>query len=169
MKKLGKWLLYALSGLVALLLCVLIVGLFVSPEIEAAATIEIKAPPAKVWDLIGNLENLPKWSSEIASVKMLSENPKIYRAEGPAGSADYEVIASEPPHRILTRMTASSFNVTGNYDLRVDPSGDGSRVRVGMKMHLGNPLFRTLSLFMDADAEEHKVLEELRSYVEASQ
>ncbi|MBM3810533.1 MAG: hypothetical protein FJW20_02740 [Acidimicrobiia bacterium] len=166
MKKLARWILYLLGGIAALAGLMVVIGLFVSPDVEAAVSIDIASPPERVWEMVAEMENLPRWSSEISSAEQIGENPKRYRVSGAGGDAEYEIISAEPPRRLVARMTSSSFNVTGNWDLAIEPAGQGSRIRVRMKMNIGNPLFRFFSLFMDVGEQERKTLESLKAYLE---
>jgi len=165
-KRLGRWLLWASGGLLALLLALLAIGSMRSPDVTARASVEIKRPQAEVWEFLSDLENLPKWSSEVREAKKISDNPRRYRITGMGGSSETELILIEPPRRYVSTMDMPAMSFSGEWDIRIEPAGDSSRVSSEAKMRIGNPLFRALGLFMNADSAEHATLVELKTYLE---
>lgn len=168
MKKTLKWIGYAVATLAGLLALGFVVGLTRPQEVHAKAGVEINRPPQEVWDTLTNMENLPKWSTEVKEVVKLSENPRRYRVSGAGGSSEAEFISLEPPKRFVSKMEMPSMGFSGVWDISVEPAGSGAKVTSDAKLRMGNPLLRTMSMFMNADKAEEATLLELKTHLEGT-
>ncbi|MCU0247107.1 MAG: SRPBCC family protein [Bryobacter sp.] len=168
MKKALKWLGYAMAAIAGLLALLFVIGLSRPEEVHALAGVEINRPPFEVWETLSNMENLPKWSTEVKEVVRLSENPRRYKVSGAGGSSETEFISMEPPRRFVSKMEMPAMRFSGVWDIRVEPSGAGARVTSDARLRMGNPLLRSMSLFMNANKAEEATLIELKKYLESA-
>jgi uncharacterized protein YndB with AHSA1/START domain len=168
MRRVLKWIGYAIAALGGLLAILFLVGLTRPEELHAKAGVEIDRPPSEVWETLSNMENLPKWSSEVKDVVKLSENPRRYRVSGAGGSSETEFISLEPPRRFVSKMEMPAMGFSGVWDIRVEPSGAGARVTSDARLRMGNPLLRAMGAFMDANKAEEATLIELKNYLESA-
>jgi len=162
-----KWILYPLAGLVGLLALAYIVGLMTSPEIRTSVAIEIARPPEKVYALMADPNEIPKYWPEVGKIEIIQQSPMRYRMVSPQGSGTMEVVSADPPRRIVTKSLEHSMGVDGLWDSTILPTPTGSRIEHKSTMQFHNPLLRTMALFMDANAEEMKTLQAIKTYAES--
>ncbi len=167
MKRIGKWIALAVAGLATSVILVTIIGYFRSPYITAKASVDIQRPQQEVWNVLANLENLPKWSTEVKSVRKLSDTPRRYLVAGASGEMETEILASEPPRRYVSRMASPSMGFSGDWEITMDPQGANTRVISNAKLRIDNPLFRGLTMFMNGDKAEEATLIQLKQYMES--
>ena len=167
MKRIGKWIALAIAGLATAIILVTIIGFFRSPLIVARASVQIKRPRQEVWDFLSNLENLPKWSSEVKTARKVSDNPRRYLIGGPSGEMETEILAFEPPRRYVSRMASPAMGFSGDWEITVEPEETNTRVTSNAKLRVDNPLFRGLTMFMSGDKAEEATLVELKRHMEA--
>ena len=165
-RRLGKWIALAVAGAAFVLVLVTVIGFFRSPLLAAEASVEIARPPSQVWDFLSNMENVPRWSTEVKNVTKVSDEPKRYRMTGTGGTADVEIITFEPPRRYVSRMAESAMGTSGEWEITVEPVEAGARVTSRMKMRLDNPFLRGMALFLDAARAERATLLELKKHLE---
>jgi len=168
MSKILKLIGYAAAALIVMLALLYVIGLTRPEEVHAKAGVEINRTPLEVWETLVNMENLPKWSSEVKDVVKLSENPRRYRVSGAGGTSETEFVSLEPPKRFVSKMDMPAMGFSGVWDIRVEPSGAGARVTSDAKLRMGNPLLRAMSIFMNADTAEAATLFELKKHLERS-
>lgn len=165
--RVGRWIALAVAGAALVLILITAAGFFRSPLLSAEASVEIARPPQAVWDFVSNMENVPRWSTEVKNVTKVSDEPKRYRMTGTGGTADVEIIAFEPPRRYVSRMAESSMGTSGEWEITVDPVGENARVTSRMKMRLDNPFFRGMTMFFDAAKAERATLLDLKKHLES--
>lgn len=161
-----RWLLIAIAALAVLLGGITLVGAFRPAEMTMQATLEIQRPPQMVYDTLVNAENLKKWAPEVLEVKRISENPLRFQSTSSQGDSEMEFFDLKPPTSLSSRMQVPSAGVEGTWHIEIQPTAQGSRVTSQGKMTMGNPFWRGLAMFMDANAEEMRTLESLKSYLE---
>ena len=167
MKNIGRWIALAVAGVAAAVILVTLTGVFLTPVITAHASVEIARPQAEVFHFLSNVENLPQWSSEVKTVRKLSSHPLKYQIGGSAGEMETEILTLDPPHRYTTRMGSPGASFSGEWEITVEPAGEGSRVTSDARIRIGNPFFRGLALFLNGNKAEEATLLELKRHMEA--
>lgn len=167
MKRIGKWIALAVAGLATAVILVTVIGFFRSPYITARASVQIQRPQQEVWDFLSDLENLPKWSSEVKTVRKVSDNPKRYVVGGASGEMETEILAWEPPKRYVSRMATPAMGFSGDWEITTGAEGTNTRVTSNAKLRIDNPLFRGLAMFMSGDKAEEATLLQLKTHMEA--
>lgn len=167
MKKIGKWIALAVAGLAASVILITVTGFFRSPEIMARASTEIARPQAEVYDFLVNLENLPRWSSEVKSVRKVSDQPRRYVVSGNSGEMETDILSMEPPRRYVSRMATPAMGFSGDWEVTVEPAGSGCRVTTQAKLRIDNPFFRGMAMFLNGDKAEQATLVELKRHLES--
>ncbi|MEP7364894.1 MAG: SRPBCC family protein, partial [Acidobacteriota bacterium] len=128
---------------------------------------EIQRPRQEVWDFLFNLENLPKWSPDVKSVRKVSDTPRRYLVSSGSGEMETEILAADPPRRYVSRMATPSAGFSGDWEITLEPEGANTRVSSNAKLRIDNPLFRGLMMFMSGDKAEEATLVQLKQYLEA--
>ncbi len=149
-----------LIGLVALILLLILIGLFLPSAAHVERSESIGAPPAAVFEVVNSLRRFNEWSPwyELdpsadftysgpeqgvgARVQWSSDSPEL-------GSGAQEIVASEPYNRVRTQL---DFGDDGkaNAELRLVPEGQGTNVTWAFDMQFGfNLLGRYFGLWLD--------------------
>lgn len=120
---------------------------------EHSITIEIAAPPERVWQVMSDVERWPEWTPTVTSVKRLDDGPlrvgsraKVVQPKLP--EAEYAVTELSPG-RSFTWVAASPGVVTTARH-EVEPTPDGTRVRLSVSQagwlgRLVAPFYRGLT------------------------
>ena len=167
MKRIGKWIALAVAGLATAVILVTIIGFFRSPYMTARASVVIQRPQQEVWDFLSNVENLPRWVSDVKSVRKVSDSPRKYMVASGSGEMETEFLALEPPRRFVSRMATPSMGFSGDWEITMEPEGEHTRVTSNAKLRIDNPLFRGLTMFMSGDRAEEATLILLKQHMEA--
>jgi len=86
---------------------------------KASRTLRVKRPPADVWPVV-------------IQVTQASDVP-------------VDVLDSQPPHRLVTRVTEKEKNFGGTWTIDLTPVGEGSTVTIAEDGWVANPIFRFVS------------------------
>ncbi|GAA2421163.1 SRPBCC family protein [Mycolicibacterium llatzerense] len=110
------------------------------------ADITINAPAAKVWALISDLGNMPKWSPQcrtmkaIGAVKVGTKTVNVNRRGALFWPTTATITALDPQQKLSFRVNTN--NTEWTYDL--EPSGTGTKVTVSRHAEAVKPISSTL-------------------------
>jgi uncharacterized protein YndB with AHSA1/START domain len=162
-----KWILYPIGGLAAVVALAYIIGLTRSPEVRADISLEVARPPEAVYKLVADPNEIPKYWPEVGKIEIIQQSPMRYRMVSSEGSGTMEVVSADPPRRIVTKTIEHSMGVDGIWDTTIVPTPTGSRIDHKSVLQFHNPFLRTLAMFMNANAEEMKTLQAIKTYAES--
>jgi hypothetical protein len=114
-----KWTLFIVGGIVLLVAAIAAVGSLLPRTHKASRTLRVNHPPDAVW-------------------------PAVTRATQ-ASSVPVDVIESHPPHRLVTRVTATERNFGGTWTIAIASVPGGSTVTITEDGWVANPIFRFVS------------------------
>jgi hypothetical protein len=144
-----KWL-----GLVVLILggavvVMALVGASLPVKHTAMRSAAFKAGPQQVWDVIAGA---PTWRPEVTRYEELPAHDG-HRAWIEYGKADskitYEVVESDPPRKLLTRIADANLPFGGTWTYEITPTGgNGSTLTITENGEVYNPIFRFMSRYM---------------------
>ncbi|HMB80385.1 MAG TPA: hypothetical protein VKI43_09980 [Vicinamibacterales bacterium] len=118
-----KWIAIIAGGLAAVVAVIAAVGAMLPRTHEASRTLRVKRAPEEVW-------------------------PAIIQATQ-ASSVPVDVLESQPPHRLVTRVTAQEKNFGGTWTIVIAPApGPVSTVTITEDGWVANPIFRVVSRFV---------------------
>jgi uncharacterized protein YndB with AHSA1/START domain len=144
-----RWIGYSALGVGVLVALVFVVGWLEPVGHSASRTLELGAPPDKVFAIVSDASRYPEWNSAVERVEVTGEpGPGQHvRLFGSYGEIPYTVEALQPPSRMVTRIDSGlDFGGTWTYDLR--PSGAGTRITITEDGEVYNPLFRFMARFV---------------------
>ena len=110
------------------------------------ADITINAPVAKVWALISDLDNMPKWSPQcrvmkaVGAVKVGTKTVNLNRRGALFWPTTSTITAVDPQKKLSFRVNTN--NTQWTYDL--EPAGTGTKLTVSRHAEAVKPISSTL-------------------------
>jgi uncharacterized protein YndB with AHSA1/START domain len=145
-----RWVRYVGAALVALVLAVLVAGLFVPESHEAVVTVRLGRPPADVWAVITDFGKLPEWNPDVTATERLLDRDgrETWREDYDGFPATVVTTASEPPARLVREiLPEGAFFGTWTWELAAE--GEGTRLTITERGTVSNPFFRGMMVFHD--------------------
>ena len=155
-----------LGGLGAFLLAVVAFGYALPVAHVATRDAVLPAPPERVFTAITEVEAFPGWRSDVREVEVTARTPHLqWRERGSDGTIAYEVQESEPPRRLVTRITDKTLPFGGAWTFTLQPADGGTKLTITENGEVYNPLFRVMSRFVFGHtATLERYLENLRKH-----
>ncbi|WP_377640407.1 SRPBCC family protein [Oryzobacter terrae] len=103
---------------------------------EQSTTVEVAAPPERVWEVLTDVERWSEWTSTVTSVRRLDEGDlrvgSRARIDQPRiPETEYEVTALDPGRSFTWVATGPGVVTTARHDAEPLPDG-GTRVRLSV-------------------------------------
>ena len=154
--KIIKW---VLGMLVALVLLLALGGLMLSPKFKVSRTVNVNAPPDKIYALVADPRRWKEWTvwnQRDPSMQISYSGPPSGSGAGWAwqskseGDGRMTFTAAEPGRRLAYELFFPDFGTTSTGELLLQPTGTGTQVSWVMNGDMGsNPMFRWMTLFAD--------------------
>lgn len=151
-----KW---VLGALVALVVVLALGGLMLSPKFKVSRTVNVNAPPDKVYALVVDPRRWKEWTvwnRRDPSMQISYSGPASGSGAGWAwqskseGDGRMTFTAAEPGRRLAYELFFPDFGTTSTGELLLQPAGTGTQVSWVMNGDMGsNPMFRWMTLFAD--------------------
>ena len=107
-------------------------------DVEQQTSIEIAAPPERVWEILADVERWPEWTASVTSVRRLDHGPldvgsrvEVVQPKIPKGT--YTVTVLEPGSLFTWEQRQPGSTVTAHHRVTPLPDG-GSRVDLTVAM-----------------------------------
>jgi uncharacterized membrane protein len=107
-------------------------------SMEARTSIEVAAPPDRVWEVLVDVERWPEWTDSVSSVRPLDAGPlavgsrvEISQPRIPTGT--YTVTALEPGSAFIWEQRQPGSTVSAHHECAPLPDG-GTRVELRVVM-----------------------------------
>ena len=104
---------------------------------EQSITVEIEAPPERVWEVLADVERWSEWTETVTWVRRLDEGPlrhgsraKINQPKVP--ETEYVVTELEPGQSFTWVATGPGVTTTARHAVEALPGG-GTRVRLAVE------------------------------------
>ncbi len=95
------------------------IGLFSNARFTGETQAQLSAPPEKVWNVIANLDEVPKHRPEITRVEVTEkkgERPvKWIEYTDMGGFIEFELLEEIPEKKLAVKIVSSSFGMTGTW------------------------------------------------------
>lgn len=114
-----KWIAFIVGGLVALVAAIALVGSVLPRTHKASRTLRVKRSPEEVWPVVTQTAQ--------------------------ASSVPVDLLESDPPHRLVTRVKETERNFGGTWTIAIVTVPGGSTVTVTEDGWVANPIFRFVS------------------------
>ena len=140
-----------LLRLIVLLLVLAVCLWFYARSLPAHTThtrsITLKQSPETVFALLADLQNMPKWNSNMEKIEML---PPIDGKEATRqtfkGNMKMTIITSEstPPTHLVRTMVDDGGPFSGSWTYAISPTANGGTVALTEQSNVPNPFFRLM-------------------------
>ena len=141
--------LIVLGVLCAMIVIVFAVGYLLPVSHVAARTASLGSPPDRVYATLADVEHHTGWRSDVKSVEVLSNAPvKRWREHGSNGAITFEVVETQPPTRLVSRIADADLAFGGTWTYELTPQGSGTQLTITERGDVYNPLFRFMSRFI---------------------
>jgi uncharacterized protein YndB with AHSA1/START domain len=159
------WILIVMGVLLGLLVLIFVTGMLLSKAHVVSRSLKIKAPPDKLWPVIGDFENVPTWHPQVIQVERLPDHHgrEVWRETYKGGyRITLETTECLPPRRLIRSIAAEKGPFTGCWEFEITPAEEGCRLTITEKGEVSNPVFRFMfRLFMDPAMYLEKYLKAL--------
>jgi hypothetical protein len=143
-----------LAGIVALLvgslLLIVLIGYRVPRHHVVSRAIALHEKPEDVFALISNFKDGASWREGLQQVELLPDRDghARFREKSNNGAITMEVVESNPPQRLVTRIDDRDVPFGGIWIFEIAPTADGSRLNITERGEVYNPVFRFVSRFI---------------------
>ncbi len=114
----------------------------------AVRSATFRQSPQQLWDVI---TGPPTWRPDVQKYEDLppSNGHRMWREYGSQGQKmTYEVIESDPPNKLVTRIADPHLPFGGTWTYLITPSDHGSMLTVVENGEVYNPIFRFVSRYI---------------------
>lgn len=145
-----KWLLLTLLLLIALVGIVALIGMMVPLGHTASRRTTLAQSPEAVWAAITDYAAFPSWRADVQRVEAASsaEGRTAWVEHSKTGRLPIEVVASDPPRRLVTRIADRTLPFGGTWTYELRPVDNGTLVTITEDGEVYNVLFRFMARFV---------------------
>lgn len=145
-----KWLLLTLFLLIAFVGIVALIGMMVPLGHTASRRTMLAQSPEAVWAAITDYAAFPSWRADVQRVETasLAEGRTAWVEHSKTGRLPIEVVASDPPRRLVTRIADRTLPFGGTWTYELQPANKGTVVIITEDGEVYNPLFRFMARFV---------------------
>jgi hypothetical protein len=138
------------AGLVGIVALVVVIGFFLPERHVAARVLALHRTPEDVFRLISDFQTAPSWRSGVQGVELLQSRDGhiCYREKSAHGAMTMEIVESNSPRRMTTRIADRSLPFGGTWIFDITPDAGGCRLNITERGEIYNPVFRFVSRFI---------------------
>ena len=143
-----KWLALVVLILGSLVGMMALVGADLPVKHSVSRSVSLKASPQQVWDVISGP---PTWRPDVTRYEDLPprEGHRVWIEYGKADSKmTYEVVESDPPQRLVTRIADPHLPFGGTWTYEIAPAPGGATLTITENGEVYNPIFRFISRYV---------------------
>ena len=147
-----RYILIAIGVLVALLVCVALVGWALPKHHHVTVKRAYRATPPALFALISDVRGYPSWRTGLTKVEVLSEGggpPRWRETTKSGGPITYAVEESVPERKLVGRIADTNLPFGGRWTYELTPIGPGeTTLAITEDGDVYNPIFRFVSRFV---------------------
>ncbi len=124
--------------------------------------------PDKMWDLLSNIDNIPKRRKDVLEIKRLSNNrydlESWLEVTPTGGELRFDAIEKVPKTRFVVQLQGSNFDMTGKwtYELLDTDRPGVFKLRITEDSYVDNAMVRAIMKVTGRDATLRQEMESLR-------
>ena len=146
-----RYVLMAIGVLVALLLCVVVVGWTLPKHHHVVVKRAYLATPSALFALISDVRGYPSWRRDLTKVDVLGEDggrPRWRETTKSGGPITYVAEESVPERKLVSRIADTNLPFGGAWTYELTPMGSGTALAITEDGDVYNPVFRFVSRFV---------------------
>jgi Polyketide cyclase / dehydrase and lipid transport len=135
--------------LVAVGFIIVLTGFLLPRQHVASRAISLHRNEEEIFRLISDFTAAPSWRSEVKEVELLppSQGRMRFREKSTNGVLTMEVIESNPPSHMATRIADEHLPFGGMWIFDITPTAEGCRLNITERGEIYNPVFRFAARF----------------------
>jgi len=136
---------------VAVLAIAVIIGFFLPARHVATAAAFYHQPPAAVWKAITSPAEFPQWRktvTRVAPVASMDGKLNWIEYDRHDRGISYEIAASDPPRKLVTRITDDKLPFGGTWTFDLTPQSGGTLLRITEDGVIRNPFYRFMARYV---------------------
>lgn len=142
-----KWILRIFVLVIFVVGIVLVIGLALPAHTTHTRTITLKQPPAKVFAVLADVQNMPKWNRNMVKVEMLPpvDGKETTRQTFKDGMVmTITTTESSPPAYLIREIGDARAPFSGSWRYGITAIPNGSQVALTEQSNVRNPFFRVM-------------------------
>ena len=149
MKKTMRIALWTVGGVAALVLLVVLVGLFLPVRHSATVARDVSGTPEEVWAVITDVEGFAAWRPDVDRAERIEPigGWPAWREEGPSGTLTFAVAAVEPRRRLVTEIVDEGLPFGGRWTYLLESAPGGTHLTITEDGFIYSPVYRFVSRF----------------------
>ncbi len=145
----GRWLLLGAGAPVAIALLVLGIGLVLPSDHVARMSVDLRATPDRVWELVSDVAGTARWRPEVEAVDIVetAEDGRVVRfvERSSYGDTPFAVVSRTAPSRQVARVEDEGLPFGGTWTWELASAGSGTRLTITEDGFVRSPFFRVMS------------------------
>jgi len=131
-------------------LIVVLIGFLLPKQHVASRAITLHRKPEDLFQLISDFKAAPSWRPDVREVELLPPlgGHICYREKGSNGNLTMEIVESNSPSRLVTRIADKGLPFGGIWIFDISPTTEGCRLNITERGEIYNPVFRLASRFL---------------------
>lgn len=155
-----------LGVLVGLIVLVNVIGAMLPVKHTASSSRLLSASPERVWSVLTDVENHPKWRSGLQSVTVTSKDPLAWTEKNSMGEMPLKTQVFEPNHKWVARIVAEKLPFGGSWTYVLEPEGAGTKLTITEDGEVYPPFFRFMSKYVFGQTKTQEMyLKDLEKYL----
>jgi hypothetical protein len=136
--------------LVVTVVAVLLIAARLPEQHTASRSIRLKQKPQDVYAVIVDFPSANTWRPDLERVEMLEkvDGHTRFREHGKHGVVTYEVMEDVPATKVVTRIVDQDLGYSGSWTYQLEPTSDGTRLRITEDGTVSNLFFRFMSHYV---------------------
>ncbi len=158
-----KWVLMIVGVLVGLIVIMLVIGKLLPVAHTVARRAEFRAAPEKIWQLLTQFSDYPKWRQELKQVEAISE--KAWKETDRHGQViTFELQEARPFEKMVTVIADKNLPFGGSWTFELKASAATTTLIITENGEVYNPFFRFMSKYIFGHAATlEKYLQNLKA------
>jgi hypothetical protein len=144
-----KWMGIALVIIAGFAAGIWILGRRIPVQHVAARAAHFSRSPETIWETLTNLDAMPSWRSDLKGLKRLpdADGKPAWIETTRFGDLPLEVVESEPPRRLVTRISNPDLSFGGMWIFEIQPDSEGATLRITERGEIRSSLFRVMTRY----------------------
>lgn len=145
------YLYYGIGFLALLVVSILTIGALLPVKHTASRSIELNAPPAKIWAFITQYADMPKWRKELLRVEMKLDangNEVWQEFKSANESLDFITIEQIEGQKLVRKIVGEKLDFGGKWTFELVANGNRTSLTITENGEVYNILFRFVSKFI---------------------